>query len=208
MGRYIDSLTSREAATAAKALALSLWSLGTCSRFQAERVLSFCLAREAYFAIRGSLDSNFVLTCPTTSYESLWIRRLSTPTARAGSTPAIKALYSDSLLEASKLKRTAFSILSPTWEVNCRPMPAPDCLEAPSTQRVHQPSLFGRVLGYGSSARKSAKTCPFLESLSLYCIPYSLSSIAHRAIHPDRSGLWIVPQSGRSVSTTIGWAWK
>ena len=167
-------------------------------------MLNFCLAKEAYLAIRGSLDSNSALICPTTSCESLWIRRLPTPTARASSTPAIKASYSDSLLEASKSKRTACSIFSPIGEVNCRPIPDPDCLEAPSMQRVHRPSLLGRVLGCGSSARKSAKTCPFLESLGLYCIPYSLSSIAHRAIRPDRSGLWIVPRSGRSVSTTIG----
>ena len=206
MGRYIVSFTSKEVATAAKASTLSLWSLGTCSSLEAERVLSFCLTREEYFAIRGSLDSNSALTCPTTNCESLRIRRLSAPTARDSSIPAIKASYSDSLLKASKPKRTACSILSPAWEVNYRPMSAPDCREAPSTQRVHQPSLFGRVLGCGSSTRKSAKTCPFLESLGLYCIPYSLNSIAHRAILLDRSGLWIVPRSGRSVSTTTGWA--
>ena len=206
MGRYIVSFTGKEAATAAKVSTLSLRSLGTCSSLQAERVLSFCLTREAYFSIRGSLDSNSALTCPTTNCESLRIRRLSAPTARASSILAIKASYSDSLLEASKPKRTACSILSPTGEVNCRSMPAPDCREAPSTQRVHQPSLFGRVLGCGSYARKSAKTCPFLESHGLYYIPYSLSSIAHRAILPDISSLWIVPRSGRSVSTTTGWA--
>ena len=154
-------------------------------------------------AIRGSLDSNSALICPTTSCESLCIRRLSTPTVRASSILTIKASYSDSLLEASKPKRTACSIFSPVGEVNCRPIPNPDCREASLMQRVHQPSLFERVLGCGSSTRKSAKTCPLLESLGLYCISYSLSSIAHRAIRSDRSGLWIVPQSGRSVSTTI-----
>ena len=55
MGRYIVSFIGKEAATAAKASALSLESLGTCSSFQAERVLNLCLTREAYFAIRGSL---------------------------------------------------------------------------------------------------------------------------------------------------------
>ena len=171
-------------------------------------MLNFCLAREAYLSIRGSLDSNSALIYPTTSCESLWIRRLPTPTVRGSSTPTIKASYSDSLLETSKPKRTACSIFSPIEEVNCRSILAPDCLEAPSMQRVYQPSLLGRMLGCESSARKSAKTCPFLESLGLYYIPYSLSSIAHRAIRPDRSGLWIVPRSGRSVTTTIGWAWK
>ena len=142
------------------------------------RVLYFCLTRDTYFAIRGSLDSNFALTCPTTSCESLRLKRLLAPTASASSSPAIMASYSNSLLEALKPKRNACSILSPVGEVNCRPIPAPDCLEAPSTQRVHQPSLFGNVPSRGISARKSTKTCPFFASLSLYWMPYSLSSIA------------------------------
>ena len=155
------------------------------------RVLNFCLTREAYLAIRGSLDSNSALTYPTTSCELLRIKRLSAPIASASSSssPAIIASYSDSLLEALKPKRTAYSILSLVGEVNCRPIPAPDCLEAPSTHRVHQPSLFGHVPAHGISAWKSAKTCPFFASLGLYCMPYWLSSIAQRAILPDRSGL-------------------
>ena len=90
-------------------------------------------------------------------------------------------------------RRTAYSILSPVGEVNCKLISALDCLEAPSTQRNHQPFLLGQVLGCGISERKSAKTCPLFESLGLYWIPYSLSSIAHCAILPERSGLWIVP---------------
>ena len=152
----------------AKASTLSLESLGTCSSFQAERVLNFCLTREAYFSIRGSLDSNSALTCPTTNYESLRIERLSAPTVSASSRSTIMASYFDSLLEALKPIRTACSILSPVGEVNCRPMPASDCLEAPSTQRVHQPFSSGQVSGCWISARKSAKTYPFLESLGLY----------------------------------------
>ena len=136
-------------------------------------MLNLCLTREAYFAIRGSLDSNFALTCPTTSCESLRINRLLAPMARVSSTPAIMASYSDSLLEASKPKRTACSIFSPVGEVNCRPMSDPDCLEAPSTKRVHQPFSSGQVSGCGISTRKSAKTCPFFESLGLYWMPYS-----------------------------------
>ena len=164
----------------------------------------FLFEKEAYFAIQGSRNSNSALTCPTTSCESLRIQRLLAPTTSASSSPAIMASYSDSLLEALKPKRTACSILSPVGEVNCNAMPAPDCLEASSTQRVHQPFSFGQVLGCGISARKSAKTCSFLEILGLYWIPYSLSSITHRAILPDKSGLWIVPRSGRSVSTKMG----
>ena len=71
------------------------------------RVLNFYLTRKAYFSIRGSRDSNFVLTCPTTSCDSLRIQRLLAPTASARSSSAIMASYSDSLLEALKPKRTA-----------------------------------------------------------------------------------------------------
>ena len=189
MGRYIVSFIGKEAATADKASTLSLESLVTCSSFQAERVLNFCLTREAYFSIRGSLDSNSALTCPTTSCESLRIKRLSAPTTSVSLRPAIMASYSDSLLEALKPKRTACSILSSVREVNCRPMSAPDCLEAPSTQRVHQPFSSGQVSGCWISTRKSAKTCPFFESLGLYWMPYSLNSIAQRAILSNISGL-------------------
>ena len=208
MERYIVSFIGKDAATAARASARSLLSLGICYSFQVVRVLNFYLTREAYFSIRGSRDSNSALTCPTTNCESLRIQKLLAPTASASSSPAIMASYYDSLLEALKPKRTSCSILSPVGEVNCSPMSAPDCLEASSTQRVHQPVSFGQVLGCGISARKSAKTCPFLVSLSLYWMSYSLSSIAHRAILPDISSLWIVPRSGRSVSTTTGWTWK
>ena len=143
---------------AAKASAHSLLSLGICLSFQVVRVLNFCLTREAYFSIRGSLDSNSALTCPTTSCESLRIKRRLAPTASASSSPAIMASYSDSLLEALKPKWMACSILSLVGEVNCRPIPDPECLEAPSTRRVHQLLLSGQVLGCGISARKSAKT--------------------------------------------------
>ena len=63
------SLVNNEAATTTKASALSLQSRGTCSSFQAERVFIFCLTREVYLAIRGSLDSNYALTYPTTNCE-------------------------------------------------------------------------------------------------------------------------------------------
>ena len=189
MGRNTVSVIGNEVVREAKASTLSLQFRGTCSSFHAEKAFNFCLTKEAYFVIRGSLDSNSSLTCPTTSCESLWIERLSAPIASASSTPAIVASYSDSLLVELKPNFTAYSILSPIGEVNFRPMPAPNCLEAPSTQRVHQPFLSWQVSGCRISARKSAKTCPFFESLSLYWMPYSLNSIAQWAIVQDRSGL-------------------
>ena len=168
MGRNTVSLIGNEVATAAKASTLSLQSRGTCSSFQAERVFNFCLTRDVYFANRGSLYSNSALTCPTTSCESLRTERLSAPMASASLSPAIMASYSELLLVALKPNRTTCSILSSVREVNCRPMPALVCLEAPSTLSAHQPVSLGQVSGYGISAMKSTKTCAFFESLGLY----------------------------------------
>ena len=50
---------------------------------------------------------------------------------------------------------------------------------------------------------KSTKTCPFFDSLGLYWMSYSLSSIAQRAILPEKLGLWSVLRRGRSVSTIM-----
>ena len=55
---------------------------------------------------------------------------------------------------------------------------------------------------------KSVKTCPFFDSLGLYWMSYSLSSIAQRAIVLEKLGLWSVLRRGKSVSTTMGCAWK
>ena len=118
MKRNTVSLIGNEAATTVKASTLSLQSRGTCSSFQAERVFNFCLTRDVYFTIRGSLDSNSALTCPTTSYESLRTERLSAPMASASLSLAIMASYFDLLLVALKPNRNACSILSSVGEVN------------------------------------------------------------------------------------------
>ena len=122
----------REAATEANASAFSLESLGTCSSFQTEKLFKRCFTRETYFSIRGFRDSNSSLTCPTTNWESLRIKSLSADRAAASSSPARMASYSDSLLEAWNPSQIACSILSPDGVLNCKPMPAPDCLDAPS----------------------------------------------------------------------------
>ena len=202
------SVIGREAAIEAKASAFSLKSLGTCSSFQTGKMLKCCFTWETYFTIRGSRDSNSSLTCSTTNCESLWIISLTEDRAAASSGLARMASYSDSLLEALNPSRIACSILSPDGDFNCKPMPARVCLNAPSILRVHQSKLSGRVFDWGSSAMKSTSTCAFFQSLDLYWIPYSLSSIAQRAILPDKSGLCIVLLRGRSVNTTMGCAWK
>ena len=71
MDRNIVSAIGSEAATVAKASALSLQSRGTCSSFQTEKLPKRCFTQETYFSIRGSRDLNSSLTCPTTNWESL-----------------------------------------------------------------------------------------------------------------------------------------
>ena len=118
------------------------------------------------------------------------------------------ALYYNSLLEAPNPSRIACSILSPDGDLNCKPMPAPVCLDAPSMLSIHQSEMSGSASDWGSYAVKSASTYPFFESLGLYWMPYSLSSIAQRAILLDKSGLCLVLRRWRSVNTTMGCAWK
>ena len=189
IGRNIVSVMGSDAATSAKASALSLQSLGTCSNFHAEKLARNCLIKVTYFTIRGSQDSYSEFTCPTTNWESLRIISLSDDIAASNSISAMMASYSNSLLEALKPSFIACSILSPLGNFNCRPMSAPGCRDAPSTLRVHQFELSGHVSGWGISTRKSTRTYPFLANLGLYRIPYSLSSIDQRAILPDKSDL-------------------
>ena len=199
-------MIGREATTKARASAFSLESLGICSSFQTGNLLKRCFTRETYFIIRGSRDSNSSLTCPTTNWESLWTRSLPADRAATSSSPARMALYYDSLLEGLNPSRIAYSILSLDRDFNCKPMPTSVCLDAPSMLSFHQSELTRRVSNWGSFVMKSTNTCPFFESLGLYWMPYSLSSIVQRAILPDKSGLCIVLRRGRSVSTTMGCA--
>ena len=201
-------MIGREAATEAKASTFSLEFLGMCSSFHTGNLLRRCFTQDTYFAIRGSRDLNSSLTFPTTNWESLLTRSLLVDKAVSSSSPARMASYSDSLLEALNPSRMACSILSSDGDFNCKPTLAPVCLDAPLIFSVHQSKLSGQVSDWGSFAMKSTSTCPFFESLGLYWMLYSLSSIAQRAILPDKSGICMVLRRGRSVNTTMGCAWK
>ena len=159
-------MISREAATEAKASALSLESLGICFNFQTEKLLKRYFTWDTYFSIRGSRDLNSSLTCPTTNWESLWTRRLPTDKVAASSSPAKMASYFDSLIEALNPSQIACSILFPGGDFKCKLIPAPVCLDAPSMLSVHQSKLSGRVFDWGSSAMKSTRTCPFFKVLA------------------------------------------
>ena len=161
-------MSGKEAAIEARASGLSLQSLGTCSNFQTEKLLKRCFTQSTYFTIRGSRDLNSLFTCPTTNWESLRTRSLPADRVAASSSPTKMASYSDSLLEALNPSRIACSILSSDGDLNYKPMPTPVCLDAPSMLSIHQPELSGRASVWGSSAMKSASTCPLFESLGLY----------------------------------------
>ena len=161
-------MIGRKAATEARASAFSLESLGICSSFKTGKLLKRCFTQETYFTIRGSRDLNSSLTCPTNNWESLWTRSLPADRAAASSSLARMASYYDSLLEALNPSRIAYSILSPDGDFNCKPMPTPVFLDAPSILSVHQSKLLRHVPDWGSSAMKSTSTYPFFESLGLY----------------------------------------
>ena len=119
-----------------KAFALSLQSLGTCSSFHAENLVRRCLTRITYFANRGSRDSYYVFTCPTTNWESLRIISLSVDIATANSILARMTSYSDSLFESLKPSRIAYLILSPPKDFIADQCRALVCRDAPSTLRA------------------------------------------------------------------------
>ena len=77
------------------------------------------------------------------------MRSMSADRVAASLSPARMASYSDSLLEAPNSSRIARLILSPDGVLNCKPMPAPICLDAPSMLSIHQSELSGRASNWG-----------------------------------------------------------
>ena len=124
------------------------------------------------------------------------------------SIPARIASYSTSLLDAGKSNRIACSILSPVGAISCKSTLTPVYRGVPSTLRIHQSALSGSTFCWGISAKKYVNLCPFIAKQGLYWIPIFLSSIAHRAILLDKSGLCMVLRKERLVSMMIGHAWK
>ena len=61
------------------------------------------------------------------------------------SIPAMIASYSASLLEVGKSRRMVCSIIFPFEALSYSPSLSPVCCEAPSTFRVHQPTLSNFV---------------------------------------------------------------
>ncbi|KAL6333602.1 hypothetical protein AAG906_028787 [Vitis piasezkii] len=119
------------------------------------------------------------------------ILSLETNSASARSNPNRMASYSALLFNAGNPSRMACSSCSPVGNCSSSPTPNPDEQEALSTCKVHHSAL--------DSTTKSSITCPFMDSLTQYSIPYSLNSMAHWSILPDRSGLYRMLQRGWSA---------
>ena len=116
------------------------------------------------------------------------------------------ASYSASFLDVGKFNYIAYSILSPVGDLSYKPTPTPVYREAPSILRIHQSALPRYASSWVISAKMSSNIYHFIAKRGLYWIPNSLSSIAHLAILPDKSGLCMKLRRGRLVSTTIGCA--
>ena len=190
-------MVGRDAATVAKASAFSFEPLGICSSFQAAKISSLSVTRHTYLAMRWSRVSYSLFTCPTTSWESLCMMIFYEDMEIARSISARIASYSASLLDAGKSNRIACSILSPIRALSCKPTLAPVCREVPSTLRIHQSALLGSAFYWWIFDKNFANIYPFITKHGLYWMPNSLSSIAHRAILPDKSGLCMVLPRGK-----------
>ena len=127
--------------------------------------------------------------------------------AKARFSPDRMASYSTSLFAAGNPSRMACSSCSPVGDCSRSPTPNPDNQEAPSTCKVHHSFLCGspsRAGRWGDSTTKSTITCPFMDNLGWYSIPYSLNSMAYWSILPDRSDLCKMLRRFWSVSMTTG----
>ena len=98
------------------------------------------------------------------------------------------------------MSRIACSILSPDGDFNCKPIPAPVCLDAPSMLSVHQSKLSGRVSDWGSSAMKSTSTCLFLKALAcIGCRTHLVQLPSEPFFQISRAYVWCFGEGGRLV---------
>lgn len=140
----------------------------------------------------------------------------SSPLFWASVSPAIRALYSLSLLVALKLHHTALEAGFPEREVSTIPEPAPLMLLDPSTCKTHSPFSLWRLISYSrarsrvleNSAMMFAKTYDLMAVAGRNTTSYSPSSTVHLARRHDIWGLWRTIFMGNDVTTMIWWFWK
>ena len=131
---------------------------------------------------------------------------LETDSVSVRSNPDRMTSYSALLFDAGNPSWMACSSCSPVGDYGSSPTLDLDNREAPSTRKVHHSILLDsppRAGYWGDSTTKSAMTCPFMDNLGWYSIPYSLNSMTHCSILPDIFDLCRMLRKGWSVSTTI-----
>ena len=169
-----------ELASLASRSARAFCSLGTCTNSNATNAPFSTWTHFKYAAICGSFAWYSPVTCPVTSSESLFAKRLCAPISLARSIPAIRASYSAWLLLALKANRRACSINTPLGPSKTILTPVPCCFEDPSTDNSHwESSSTSRGAPPGdSSVTKSTWICPLMDPLGLYTVSNSDSSTA------------------------------
>ena len=121
-----------------------------------------------YWDMCSSLALYFPWICPTMSWKSMQSLSLETKSASVRFNSDMMASYSASLLDAGNSSRMTYSSCSLVSDRKSGPTLDPEDGEAPSTCRVHHPSLPGSLSQggcWGTSAMKSDMTCPFMDNL-------------------------------------------
>ena len=193
--------------TGASAFLFSSW--GIHLTLQSDNLAKWDSTPLRWQVIHSSLASYSWWICSTINWESLPISTFNAASAKASSRPTIIVSYSASLLNAGKSRRTDCSSGFPIKESSTSPTPASDTRDALFTCKIHQwlmVLVYTRFLG--SSTIKSVRIWPFSDKCGLYCMSYSLNSIAHFIIRPDRSGLCKVTFNGWFVKIVTWCAWK
>ena len=201
MGKATTTLTS------ASAFLFSSW--GIHLTLQSDSLAKQDSTPLRWQLIRSSLASYSCWICSTTIWESLPISTFDAASAKASSRPTIIASYSTSLLDAGKSRQTDYSRGFPIKESSTSPTPASNTRDALFTCKIHQWLMVLVCTHFlGSLTIKFARIWPFSDKCGLYCMSYSLNSIAHFIIRPDRSGLCKVTFNGWFVKIVTWCAWK
>ena len=203
MGSNIAPFIGRVVAIPAKVSACTFFVWGILLTAHSLNLSKLACTFEMYWAMRSSLAPYSPWICLTTSWESLHISNFVIDKMRAKVNLTKITSYSASLLETRNPSQIAYSSCSLVGDCKRRPILDLRALDAQSMWSIHHPSSRESTIWdgfWGSSAIKPTMTYPFISSLGWYLIPYSLTSIVHLSILPDRSSLCKMLLSGWFVS--------
>ena len=121
-----------------------------------------------------------------------------------------KASYSAALLESVYSIWSTYWMTSPVEDVNTTPAPSPASILEPSkyiTQLEYAPYSLGSSASV-HLAMKSASTWDLMAQRGLYVMSNGSSSMAHLAIRPVASRLFIMSLSATLEATVIEHSYK